>query len=82
MLDQLSGAVPHGPELYWDLTIALVFALVAPALLHLLKEVRRIPRLVIPRVKALDLTNPFVLFILQTLAVLVALEIFHVVGTR
>ncbi|MFJ8036030.1 hypothetical protein [Streptomyces sp. NPDC096032] len=68
------------PELYGELFIALVFALLAPALLNGLKAIRRVPRHVIGRVRALDLSNPIVMFMLQVIAVVIALVLLQIVG--
>ncbi|MGY5099478.1 hypothetical protein [Streptomyces sp. 900105245] len=78
MIDKLNAVV--SPELYGELFIALVFALLAPALLNGLKAIRRVPRHVIGRVKALDLSNPIVMFMLQVIAVFIALVLLQIVG--
>ncbi|MFF0092706.1 hypothetical protein ACFYSF_22475 [Streptomyces canus] len=80
MFDQLAEVAPHGPELLWDLFIALVFALVAAHFLEWLKYARRVPSAVVSWVKDLDTTKPAVMFALMVLAVFVSLTIVHLVG--
>ncbi|WP_327184255.1 hypothetical protein [Streptomyces sp. NBC_01334] len=79
MFDQLFEVVPHGLELLWELFVAMVFALLAAVFLERMKRARRVPRLALPRI-ALDLTKPAVVFVLQVVAVLAALSIFHLMG--
>lgn len=80
MFDQLSESVPHGMELVWHLLLALIFAVVAHLMGRLVKAVTRIPSLVVPRIKALNVKNPVVLFSLQFFAALVAVVMLRIVG--
>ncbi|MFJ6650466.1 hypothetical protein ACIQPS_32945 [Streptomyces sp. NPDC091290] len=80
MIDQLIEAAPHGPELLWDLFIALVFTLVGVLLAERLKTARRVPGAVMAWVKGLDATKPAVMFAIMFLAVVVALTTAHLVG--
>ncbi|MFB8776287.1 hypothetical protein [Streptomyces broussonetiae] len=74
MISQLMGFIPPPPEVYWDLAVALVFAVLVD------QFVRRVPRLIVPRIKALDLTNPPVLFVMQIIASLTAIAICRALG--
>lgn len=74
MITQLMGFIPPPPEVYWNLAIALVFAVLVD------QFVRRVPRLVVPRIKALDLANPLVVFAMQIGASLIAVAICRAVG--
>ena len=84
MIDQLSAVIPHGPELYWELGVALVFALacalIAPILLDSFKTVQRVPRRLVVRLKTLDMANPLVVFVVVVVGVLVALTIYNLLG--
>lgn len=80
MVNQLSETLPHGMELVWHLLLALLFAVLAHVMGRLVKAVTRIPSLVVPRIKALDVKNPVVLFCLQFLAALIAIVALRVAG--
>ncbi|MFJ4691714.1 hypothetical protein [Streptomyces sp. NPDC088766] len=75
-MNQLFEAVPTGAELYWHLFCGLLSAFLVERLLKIMQTMRRIPALVIPRIKALDLNSPVVFFTLQLLAVLIGLGIY------
>jgi hypothetical protein len=76
MLLQLIESALEGAELYWYLFFGLAFGILAERLLKITERVSRIPAIVSPRIKALDLTNPAVFFTLQIFAALIALGIY------
>ncbi|MCX5171171.1 hypothetical protein OG616_24550 [Streptomyces antibioticus] len=73
---QLIEAALAGAGQYWYILFGLILGILAERLLKITQMVGRIPAVVIPRIKALDLGNPAVFFALQLLAVLVALGIY------
>lgn len=71
MSENLGHFTPAELEIYWDVALAGVFAILAD------QATKHHPRWVGARIKALDVTNPFTLFVMQVIASMVAIGVLH-----
>ncbi|MFF7720463.1 hypothetical protein ACFZDB_13955 [Streptomyces luteogriseus] len=74
MFEYFDHITPAEPEIYWDVALAGILAIVAE------QATKHHPRLVSPRIRSMDVTNPFTLFLMQVTASMVAIGILHTVG--
>ena len=74
MFEYLDHIIPAEPEIYWDVALASILAVVVD------QATKHHPRLVSPRFRSMDVTNPSTLFIMQVMASMLAIGILHTVG--